>query len=220
MEPDGQEAIDQFSLSPMYADAQFMNEKKCCKVCNRPYITLESIGKLQCRYHPDTFPYSDDYTVARYSCCGQPLNPRDPGYRRELRYGCTPADHTILDRPYIKQDGLQTAEYPQSLPPQSVITYDSYDCRYTIWRYDFIQAEYRLRYCNYSAAIDARLKAEMIEELCLHAETDTDTEFTESESEDEDEGDGVIRVPLLGSSDSEEEDDDDDEDEEQEVIMI
>lgn len=220
MEPNGEEAIDQFSLRPMYADTLFMSEKKCCKVCNKPYVTMDSIGKLQCRYHPDTFPYSDDYTPARYSCCGQPLNPRDKGYRRELRYGCTPADHTILDRPYIKQDGLLTAEYPSYLPPQSVITYDSYDCRYTIWRYDFIQAEYRLRYGNYSAVIDARLKAEMTEELCLHAETDADseTEFSESEDESMDDDDDVIRVPLIGSSGSEIEDED--EDSETEAIVI
>jgi hypothetical protein len=187
-----------------------MNEIKCCKVCGGQYQTIDAIGRLQCRYHPDTYPLSNfGQDVPRYSCCGQPLNPRDKGYRRELRYGCTPADHTILDREYIPEDSLQVVILPDDLPERSLVTYDAINCKYNIWRYDYVQAEYRLQYHSYSAEVDKRLKEELKQTLCMNG-LDSDSEyevsFSGNESEDgierEDSDDDDAEIPLFVNSDN------------------
>ena len=208
---------EEFSLQSFYTNNDFMTEGKRCKTCDSIYRTIDAIGKLQCRYHPDPYPsgnsfihYNDE--VSRYSCCGQPVNPRDKGYKRELRYGCTPADHTIMDRSYIEGDGLQIVMKPIDMPKQTIITYNIRDCRYTIWRFDYIQANYRLQYGTYDATVDSRLKALQKNVLCMDDE-DSESDFSFSDVEEEedstdadndDEGSDESDIPLFVDDDDEE----------------
>jgi len=181
-----------FNLRSLYIDKEFMYEDKVCKVCRVMYKTIEALGKLQCRYHPGT-PYEDQ--SLRYSCCGQPLDVKDRAYRKQLRFGCTPADHTILDRPYRECDGLNTVEYPPNtlLNSNSIITYNRRASTHTLWRYDRIQAEYRIQYGTYDRDVDQRLKYDSRTEegaaLGLDIDDEENFEFSCSDDEGESQGD-------------------------------
>lgn len=199
-----------YDLKPLYKDEEFMKEVKECEVCGARYKTIEAIGKLQCRYHPGT-PYgilSYETGIYRYSCCGQPVDNKDPSYRKELRYGCTPADHTILDRPYQQCDGLETTEYPpESLRnSNSIVTYDKRHSRYTLWRYDRVQAEYRIHYGTYSRDVDNRLKGYNIT-ISNKSNGDDEYEFSCSEDDeiddeefDDDTDDDGEGIPLFSDA--------------------
>lgn len=177
-----------YDLQKLYPCKEFMLETKICNNCNTRYRTIDSIGKLQCRYHPGS-AYNDAFfdDSLRYSCCGQPLDKRDKRWRRELRYGCTPADHTILARPYEACDSLTTTEFPDAslLNSNSIVTYNQKESKYQLWRYDKTQADYRVRFHTYNKEIDVLLKGRRrTVDADIDYDSDYDPEFSCSSDDD------------------------------------
>lgn len=177
-----------YSLAALYEDRDFMCELKICKTCGDQYKTVETLGKLQCRYHPGWIE-EDEREVRRYHCCGQPLDARDPSYNRLLQFGCTPADHTILNRAYEAQDNLELLQRPDPEDHYRLVQFDPNNCRYSVWRYDFQQADYRLRYGTYNAVIAARFRAELQAAMEDEEEGSSDSEFALIQTDDEEEDD-------------------------------
>ena len=194
------------SLSDLYSNREFMTELKVCRTCHTKYTTEGSIGRLECRYHPgnlsrvkftqDNDNVSGQPTASdcdRYICCNQPADPFHKDFKRSLRYGCTPADHTILPRPYAEEDAARLSAIPErSLFGNSfVVTFNSAESKYLLWRHDFVQAEYRLQYSTYSSEADKRLKQGMNELIATHQSVShhtSDSESTDSDDTDDEYG--------------------------------
>lgn len=180
-----------YSLAPLYEEEDFMCETKECIVCGQEYRTIDALGKLQCRYHPGLIT-EDEEEVRRYSCCGQPLNPRAKRYNRMWKFGCTPADHTILERAYEKKDNLELLQRPENIEQYKIIEFDPLTCRYSVWRFDVTQAKYRLQYGTYSAELAARFREDLRTTLqaAEEEEESSDSEFALIESDDDEDDTG------------------------------
>ena len=106
-----------------------------CQRCNTPFTISNSLGCLQCFQHPGKLELQTNLTK-KWSCCGKlqpqirynnnqniyslyqcntgtvPFQPPPPSQ------GCTPADHTNLRRPYVKNDNINSIASIAGIIPQ------------------------------------------------------------------------------------------------------
>lgn len=163
-------------LEAALALEEFLTELKECAHCGMLYQEIDSRGKWQCAFHPGQLinvqtdsasfitgccqlnKYSRHQPTYVWSCCGQPAESSQRNYRMPLRFGCTPHDHSIEDRPYTFDDSIVTTE-PASITNnrKAWLSIDPQGETYAVLRLDLKQANYRIEYGTYNKTAEATI---------------------------------------------------------------
>lgn len=158
---DGGEDDDEHEQTAELLEELF-TEVRVCKQCNKLYQEIDSRGSWKCSYHPGyelntledvnvmlraLWGYDKRDSVQVWSCCGQPIDARHRNYKLRWRYGCTPQDHTILDRRYDEQDSILTVD-PLSITSNKK-SWLRFNDSWIVLRYDKKQADYRNEFNTY-----------------------------------------------------------------------